>query len=383
MYNERRYEVIEPIPGDIVYKSLMDKGAIIMAANVRITPGVAKGIFRAAKDMNSAIIMEIARSECDLKGGYTGMLPEDYWNLTCAAANETGHEIWVLHADHITIKKGTKEDIKDAKNLIDAQIKAGYTSFAIDASYLYDIKKTDLRDALAENINVTTELAKHIESGMKDNSFGLEVEVGEIGKKNEQGLVLTTPKEAVTFLKALKENDVYPQVLAIANGSSHGNIYDDKGNSIDQVSIDIPQTMAVAKSIRDNNLEVRLAQHGITGTPRDLINSYFPKGDIIKGNVGTFWQNIVLDAYKVYEPKLYKDIYDWTITNYKPKNPSKSDNEIFGTNVKYAIKEFYDRIHKVNQDTIDTIEAIAYAEARVFMKAFGSEGSANIVRKNI
>ena len=372
-----------PIPGDIMYKALMDKSVIIMAANVRVTPGVAKGIFRAAKDLDSAIILEIAKSECDLNRGYTGMLPSDYSDFTCSAAEIADHDIWALHADHLTLKKGTPEDISETKALIDAQIKAGYTSFAIDASYLFDVSKKKLRDALAGNIAVTTEIAKYIEKGMKEKSFGLEVEVGEIGKKNEHGHVLTTPEEAVTFLNALKENDVYPQVLAIANGSTHGNIYDDRGNQIEQVSIDIPQTKAVAKAIRENKLEVRLAQHGITGTPRELINKVFPKGDIIKGNVGTFWQNIVLDTYKVYEPELYTDIYNWTIQKYKPKYPNKADNEIFGSNVKNALIQFYDRIHSVDEETTDTIEAIAYAEARVFMRAFSSEGSAEIVRKTL
>jgi fructose-bisphosphate aldolase class II len=366
-----------------MYKALMDKGVIIMAANVRVTPGVAKGILRAAKDLDSAIILEIAKSECDLNRGYTGMLPSDYSDFICGAAEIAGHDIWALHADHLTLKKGTPEDISETKALIDAQIEAGYTSFAIDASYLFDVSKKNLRDALAGNIAVTTEIAKYIEKGMKEKSFGLEVEVGEIGKKNEHGYVLTTPEEAVTFLNALKENDVYPQVLAIANGSTHGNIYDDRGNQIEQVSIDIPQTKAVAKAIRENKLEVRLAQHGITGTPRELINRVFPKGDIIKGNVGTFWQNIVLDTYKVYEPELYTDIYNWTIQKYKPKHPNKADNEIFGSNVKNALIEFYDRIHSVDEETTDTIEAIAYAEARVFMRAFSSEGSAEIVRKTL
>jgi fructose-bisphosphate aldolase class II len=309
------------------------------------------------------------------------MLPSDYSVFTHKAAEIVSHDIWALHADHITLKKGTPDDISEAKALIDAQIEAGYTSFAIDASYLFDVSKRALRYALAGNIDVTTELAKYIEKAMKGKSFGLEVEVGEIGKKNEQGHVLTTPEEAVTYLTALKENDVYPQALAIANGSSHGNIYDDRGNLIEQVSIDIPQTKAVAKAIRENNLEVRLAQHGITGTPRDLINRVFPKGDIIKGNVGTFWQNIVLDTYKVYETELYKDLYNWTLEKYKPKNPNKADNEIFGSNVKNALIEFYNRIHSVDEETTDTIEAIAYAEARVFMKAFSSNGSAEIVRK--
>jgi fructose-bisphosphate aldolase class II len=176
---------------------------------------------------------------------------------------------------------------------------------------------------------------------------------------------------------------VYPQVLAIANGSSHGNIYDDKGNMIEQVSINIPQTITIAKALRENDLNVRIAQHGITGTPRDLISSVFPKGDIIKGNVGTFWQNIVLDTYKVYEPELYNDIYNWTMENYQHKNLGKTGKEIFGSNAKYALKEFYERIHNVDEDTKESLEAIAYAETRIFLRAFGSIGSAKILRRYI
>lgn len=369
------------IPGNIMYKALMDKGVIIMAANVRYTPGVTEGLFRAAKDLDSAIIFEIAKSECNLNKGYTGMTPADYADSICSVAEKIGFDEWVLHGDHITVKIGSPEEIKETKQLIDAQIDAGFTSFAIDASHLYDVTKENTREALQRNIDVTTELAKHIEKGMNENSFGLEVEVGEIGKKDEHGHVLTTPEEAVTFLKALEESDVYPQILAIANGSTHGNVYDEHGNMVEQVSINIPQTKAVAKALRDNDLEVRIAQHGITGTPRDLINTHFPKGDILKGNVATFWQNIVFDTYKVYEPELYSEIYDWTINKYKPKNPTKEDKEICGSNIKNAFKEFHDRMHAIDSETRDTIEAMVYAEARVFLRAFSSKGSAAIVRE--
>jgi len=371
----------KPIPGNIMFEALKDKGAIILAANVRITPGVAEGIFRAAKDLDSAIIFEIAKSECNLDVGYTGMKPCDYAEQIKAAASKVGVDVWALHADHITLKKGTPKDIADAKLLIDSQIENGFTSFAIDASYLFDVNEKDIRTALSLNIDVTTELAKYIESKMGANPYGLEVEVGEIGKKDERGHIVTSPEEAVTFIKALNDNGVYPHIIAIANGSTHGNLYDEYGNLVEQVSIDIPQTKAVAKALRDNNFNVRIAQHGITGTPRELINTMFPKGDIIKGNVGTFWQNIVLDIYKVYQPELYMDMYNWTLQTYKPKNPGMTDNEIFGKNVKYAIKEFYDRIHSVDDETIQTLEAIAYAEARIFIKAFNSQGTAALVRK--
>jgi fructose-bisphosphate aldolase class II len=373
----------EPIPGNVLFESLRDKDAIILASNVRITGGVAEGIFRAAKDLDSAVIFEIARSECNINRGYTGMVPCEYAETIMGAAEEVGFDVWALHADHITVKKGTPEDIAETRKLIDAQIDAGFTSFAIDASYLFDHQGGNLREELAQNIDTTTELAKHIESQMGGKPFGLEVEVGEIGKKDTHGQVVTTPEEAVTFVKALNENDIYPQVLAIANGASHGNVYDEHGNMIEQVSIDIPQTRAVARALRENHLNVRIAQHGITGTPRELISSTFPKGDIIKGNVATFWQNLVLDLYKVYQPKLYSDIHDWTLENYRPKNPGMVDNEVFGKNVKYAIGQFRERIDVVDDDSVDAIEALSYGEALVFIKAFGSKGTASIVRKEL
>ena len=88
---------------------------------------------------------------------------------------------------------------------------------------------------MEKNIQITSEIARYIKSRMKDTDFGLEVEVGEIGRKDDHGLVLTKPEEAVAFIKALNENDVYPQVLAIANGSVHGHTYDESGNVIEQL----------------------------------------------------------------------------------------------------------------------------------------------------
>ncbi len=371
----------EPIPGNLIYQSLKDKNAIIMAANARITAGVAKGIFRAAKDMDSAIIFEIARSECDLNRGYTGLLPSDYAAKIHKAAEEVGFDMWVLHADHISVKKGTPEDIEGTKKLIDAQIKAGFTSFAIDASHLFDFHGGNLREELSKNINATTELAKYIKSRMGNKPFGLEVEVGEIGRENAEGLVLTKPDEAVTFIRVLNENGVFPDLLATSNGTKHGNVYDEHGNMIAKVGIDIPLTKAIAKALRDNKLDVRIAQHGITGTPRELINTVFPKGDILKGNVATFWQNLYLDVIKVCHPDLYKSIWGWVMSNYKEKNPGKAENEIFGKNVKNALKVFYDKIYGLPQETIDTIEALTYGEARVFLKSFSSAGTASIARK--
>ena len=369
-----------PIPGSTIFNGISGKKAIIMAANTRIAT-VAEGIFKAAKDSDSAVFMELARSESDLKGGYTGMTPQVFSEKMNAAAKATGCDVWALHADHITIKKGDAAEVDGTKQLIDAQVKAGYTSFAIDASHIFNFEGKNVREELEENIRVTTDLARYIRQKMNRKEFGLEVEVGEIGRKDTEGLVLTQPEEAVEFIKALNENDVHPHVLAIANGSSHGHTYDANGNVIEQLSIDIPQTKAIAKALRDNNLHVGIAQHGITGTPRDLINLHFPKGDIIKGNVGTFWQDVAFGTLKIYEPVLYKDIMDWTLEKYRPTNPGKKDRQIIDGNCKNAIKEFYKEIYSVDEETNKAMQAMAYAESLVFFRAFGSYGSASVIRK--
>ena len=127
-----------PIPGSTILGGISGKKAIIMAANIRIAT-VAQGIFQAAKDTDSAVFMELARSECDLKGGYTGFTPKTFSEKMNEAAKATQCDIWALHADHISIKTGSPEEMEGTRQLIDAQIAAGYTSFAIDASHLFNL----------------------------------------------------------------------------------------------------------------------------------------------------------------------------------------------------------------------------------------------------
>ncbi|MBU2560064.1 class II fructose-bisphosphate aldolase [archaeon] len=367
-----------PMPGNRVFEALRNEKSIIMACNTRIVPGVVKGIFRAAKKLDTAVIFELAKSESDLKGGYTGLTPQDYSDAVHGAAREVGFSKWVLHADHITVKKGTEEEIEDVKKLIEAQINAGYTSYAIDASFLFDLDESSVVGQLQRNIDVTTKLANFIKEKMGGREFGLECEVGEIGKKNKEGLVLTKVEEAATFIKELNARDIHPQLLAIANGSTHGNIYDEAGNVIEQVSINVDMTVEIAKEIEP--LGVRIAQHGITGTPLRFINTRFPRGLILKGNVGTFWMNLAWEVFDIYEPELYGDIFNWTIDTYKEAAEKKGitkNNEIFGKYSKFAIKEFKDRIYSVQDETKDVLEAKAYAEAMMFFKAFGSVGTAS------
>jgi fructose-bisphosphate aldolase class II len=373
----------KPVSGDDVFKALNGKKTIVMACNVRMTRGIAKGIMRSAKENDAVIIFEIARSESDLSGGYTGMTPKSYYDEIISAAHDVDHDMFVVHADHISIMKGDEQDLQGTKELIKHQIDAGYTCFAIDASHLFDFKGKDLREELADNIRCTSEIAHFIKENKGDETFGLEVEVGEIGKTDSTGRVLTSPDEAATFLTALKENDVHPNLLAIANGSAHGNTVDEYGKVIPQVSVDIPQTIAVSKAIKEAGLKVGIAQHGITGTPREIINLHFPKGDILKGNVGTHWQNIFYDVVKIYEPELYADMKEWVISSYKDKHPGKPDEVVWVKNAKRAFKPFIQRNWNLSKDTLGAMEAVAYSEANLFFRSFSAQGTASMVRDHI
>lgn len=373
----------EPIPGNQIYDSLKNEKCIIMACNTRVVPGIAKGIMRAAKDLDSAIIFELARSEMNLDRGYTGLTPADYGEKMREVAKEVDYDCWALHADHITVKKGDEEEMEGTKKLIDAQIEAGFTSYAIDASHIFNFDGANVQEELEGNVKVTTELAQHISERMGGKPFGLEVEVGEIGRTDSEGAILTTPEEAVAFIQALQGNGIKPHILAIANGSTHGNIYDDLGRPIPQASINIEQTRDVVNALRDANTGVRVAQHGITGTPRELINTEFPKGDILKGNVGTFWQNILWDTLKVVKPDFFGKITNWVEETYRPKNPDKSKDELFGKFSKFAIKQFYNEIYGLEKDVIDIFEAVAYAETLIWIQTFSSKGTASIVRRGM
>jgi fructose-bisphosphate aldolase class II len=369
----------KPLPGNKVFNALKNKNCIILACNPRITIGVAKAVFKAAKDLDAALIMELARSECNHKIGYTGLTPKTFSQELKKANKEIKHDIWILHADHIGVKEETPEEMQYVKDLVAAQIKAGYTSFAIDASHLFNFEGKNVEEELAPNIKATIELGNFIKEKMAGKEFGLEVEVGEIGRTGSEGMVLTKPEEAVTFIKKLNEAGINPNLIAIANGSTHGNIYDKDGNPIAQTTIDIEQTKAVAKALRDNNFDVRIAQHGITGTPLEIIRDKFPHGDILKGNVATLFQNIVFDALKKHHPDLYQEMFDWTIKN-KPIEGKKPE-EIFGKNGKHAPKVFFDKIYAMSDECKQEVEENSYKAACDHIKAFKAEGSASIVRK--
>ena len=249
------------VSGRDIYATCKELGCVVLAANCRC-PLTAKGILSAAKKLNAAVVLEIAKSE-------TGYCLGNFENLPTYAvkySKELGDGIiFAMHVDHYGIKneKDTNKTVSHMPELVTQ----GWTSVAVDASHLQDY----------ENLCATRDVAMGIPPYL-----GLEVEVGEIKGAGE----LSTVEEALFFIGGLNAWGIYPDLLAISNGSLHGT-YD--LSSGQQEGIDLKRTLEIAEAIAPYG--VSIAQHGISGTPIHKVEE-FHKYRINKGNVATLFQNV-------------------------------------------------------------------------------------------
>lgn len=326
-----------------VFRVLKDERVIIMACNTRIKH-VIPGIMRAAQDLDAVVCFELAKSESNLKGGYTGMTPAQYADIVFGYAEQIGvSKPFFIHGDHVTTKSPDPAVVGESRDLIKAQLEAGYTSVAIDASF----------NETEDNIKISSELGRMV----LDAGAGLEAEVGEI-KSTKEGGEITTVEEAVEFIEGLEKAGVHADLLAINNGSKHGNY-----KPGEEVHIDLKRTGDIYNAIK--KWGVCIAQHGITGTPLNLVGQFADYG-IRKGNVGTNWQNI---AHEHLPAELMKTMREWA-------EKEKKD-------IKFATKQFLSEINSIPKENAKKIEDAAYASAVEFITAFRAKGSASFVEHRL
>ena len=250
------------VSGKVIDRAMIAKGnAMTMAANGR-NSFVIRGALKAAQKANAGIIIEIAKSE----GGANAYCAINYWNIATyvdAICNELGITMPVaIHADHYGIKND--KDIEAAKIEIPTMIDAGITSIAIDASHLPDDKN------LLANIELNPFVPKWA---------GLETEVGEI--KGKEGL--STVNEATFLIQGLNANDIFPDWIALNNGTTHGIEASDKG-------IQVGLTVEIHQALEKYNLSG--AQHGTSGNSSDRLREIAAKTHTTKANVATALQMI-------------------------------------------------------------------------------------------
>ncbi len=323
--------------GADVFMSLKDDQAIVMACNPRIHH-VIPGIMRAAEELDAIVVFELTKTEGGLDGGYTGQTPELFASTVIDYAQRFNFtRPFVIHADHLTVHDATPHEFAEAERLLEAQLMAGFTSFAIDASF----------NQLEDNIDIVRRLAVLI----REEGFGLEVELGE-PKVGEKDAPLTSVEETVAFLTGLAQRDVRPLLLSINNGSKRGNYLEGEA-----VSIELELTGAIFHAAREFGV-AGLVQHGITGTPLRIVGRLAEYG-IRKGNIGTLWQNVAHAGLPV---ELLDEMRRW----------ARSNNQ----DIKRATGVYKEQIDAIPDENIAMIVEMAYREAREFLTAFRAKGSA-------
>lgn len=250
------------VSGKFIDRAMLAKGkAMTIAANGRSSI-VIRGCLLAAQRANAAIIIEIAKSE----GGADAYCAVNLWNIAGYVdkmCNELGITVPVaVHADHYGIK--SEKDMLKAEVEIPSLFDAGITSIAIDASYLPDDE------------NLLTSIAM--------NHFvpiwaGLETEVGEI--KGSQGL--STPDEALFLIQGLNAHSIFPDWIALNNGTTHGIEESDTG-------IQVELTASIHKAI--DKYGVSGAQHGTSGNSSERLRQIATITKTTKANVATALQMI-------------------------------------------------------------------------------------------
>jgi len=250
------------VSGKVIDRAMIAKGkAMTIAANGR-SSFVIKGALMAAQKANAGIIIEIAKSE----GGASSYCPVSYWNMAMyvdSLCNELGITVPVaVHADHYGIKDD--KDIEAARTEIPSMFDAGITSIAVDASHLPDDK----------NLLANLELNKYIPSWA-----GLETEVGEI--KGSTGL--STLKEASFLIAGLNAHGIFPDWIALNNGTTHGIEASDAG-------IQVELTADIHKGLEKYGISG--AQHGTSGNSSERLRAIAQNTHTTKANVATALQMI-------------------------------------------------------------------------------------------
>ncbi len=250
------------VSGKYIDRAMLLKGrCMTIAANGR-NSFVIRGALAAAQRADAAIIVEIARSE----GGTNAYCAVSLWNIarqTDAFMNELGITIPVaIHADHFGIKK--PEDIEPAKSEIGSLFDAGITSIAIDASHMPD----------DQNLLANLELYNYIPGWA-----GLETEVGEIKGK----LGLSTDQEALFLIQGLNAHNIFPNWIALNNGTTHGIETSDSG-------INVELTSQIHEALGKYNISG--AQHGTSGNSSQRLREIASKTRTTKANVATALQMI-------------------------------------------------------------------------------------------
>lgn len=233
-------------------------GYAVGSFSPRYTPMI-RPILRAGKQMRSPLIVQISQKEL----ARYSITPEEFAHEFFQAVRDEQVTIpLVLHLDH------TKD-----LSLIDAAIRAGFTSVMIDAS----------EKPLEQNIAVT----RQVVTRAHQDGVSVEAELGRIGttdfvetETNEE--MYTDPAEAERFVRETRVD-----ALAVSVGTSHG-VYRSGPPTLDYTRI-----ATIHQRVR-----IPLVLHGGSGVPASAMQKaiQLAGGGISKVNIATDLELALLQA---------------------------------------------------------------------------------------
>jgi len=348
------------VSGKVIDRALSAKGrAMTIAANGR-NSFIIRGALQAAQRADAALIIEIARSECNY-------CPVNFYNIAMyvdTLCNELGINVPVaIHADHYGIK--SEADLPFAKMEIPSMFDAGITSIAVDASHMPD----DL------NLLANIELNKYIPSWA-----GLETEVGEI--KGDMGL--STVEDASFLIKGLNAHGIHPDWIALNNGTTHG-------LEASGLGIQVDLTAEIHRAIEPYG--VSGAQHGTSGNSSEKLRAIAAQTNTTKANVATALQmvswgvevndygNAILDSdgnfKKVKDQGMSEEMWRM-MTALAAKNGWKGGN-YKNLNLPFEIK-LLAQDKPVRERMAKAVEEFVYT---ILTKVFNAAGTASLAKEAI
>ncbi|MFB5663455.1 ketose-bisphosphate aldolase [Alteribacillus sp. HJP-4] len=193
------------------------------------------------------------------------------YDITC---DEFANEFYkVLVEENITVPVVLHLDHTYDFEVIEAAVKAGFTSVMIDAS----------EKDIDENIVITKKVVEYARA----RGVSVEAELGRIGttdfiETDSDEELFTDPEEAKRFVK---ETNV--DALAVSVGTAHG-VYNVKKPTIDFKRLQEIRSLT----------PVHLVLHGGSGVPDHMIQEsvHLPNGGVSKVNIATDLEISLLDA---------------------------------------------------------------------------------------
>ena len=352
------------VSGKFIDRAMIEKGrAAVLAANGR-SYFIIKGVLQAAQKANAAVILEIAKSE----GGINGYCAVNFWNIARIAdalCNELGITVPVaIHADHYKIIE--EQDMKEERLRILSLFDSGITSIAIDASSMPDDKNLNANILLSSCIPVWA---------------GFETEVGEI--KGINGL--STVEEALFLCAGLNAYNIFPDWIALNNGTTHG--IEKSGSGGIQVEL----TEDIHNALLPYNISG--AQHGSSGNSLELLKKITERTGTTKANVATAFQMV---SWGIATNEAGNAIFnkDGDFIKLKGKGISRkvwqriiryvSDNNLKAGDLKRANSVFENELigqsKRVKARMVKGVEDFAY---NLIKNVFNSENTAPLVYEKI